>query len=57
MDDPKKMMENCVMNVCQPGNALKCAGYVLYSSASIFVLTIGDGAPSSLLQRVALLYR
>jgi len=43
MDDPKKMMENCVLNVCQPGHALKSAGYVLYSSASIFVLTIGDG--------------
>lgn len=43
MDDPEKMMQNCVMNVCQPGNRLQCAGYVLYSSATNLVLTVGDG--------------
>jgi hypothetical protein len=37
------LQEKCVMNVCQPGNALLCAGYCLYSSASIMVLTIGTG--------------
>lgn len=31
------------MNVCQPGSRLKCAGYVLYSTATVFVLTIGSG--------------
>lgn len=36
-------MQNCVMNVCQPGNRLKSAGYVLYSSSTMLVLTIGDG--------------
>lgn len=43
MDDPEKMMKNCVMNVCQPGNALLAAGYCLYSSSIHFVLTIGKG--------------
>lgn len=31
------------MNVCQPGSRLKCAGYTLYSSSTILVLTIGSG--------------
>ncbi|KXZ52918.1 hypothetical protein GPECTOR_8g296 [Gonium pectorale] len=43
MDDPQKMMEQCVMNVCQPGSRLKCAGYCLYSSSTVMVLTIGNG--------------
>lgn len=43
MDNPEQMMQNCVMNVCQPGNRLQVAGYVLYSSATNLVLTVGDG--------------
>ncbi|KAG2445962.1 hypothetical protein HXX76_000565 [Chlamydomonas incerta] len=43
MDDPQKMMEQCVMNVCQPGSRLKCAGYCLYSCSTVMVLTIGNG--------------
>ena len=43
MDDPNKMMEQCIVNVCQPGSDLRCAGYCLYSSSTIMVLTIGDG--------------
>ncbi|GIL47688.1 hypothetical protein Vafri_4444, partial [Volvox africanus] len=43
MDDPQKMMEQCVMNVCQPGSRLKCAGYCLYSSSTVLVITIGNG--------------
>ena len=39
----EKMMENCIINVCQPGSSLLCAGYCLYSSATNFVLTIGKG--------------
>lgn len=35
--------EQCVVNVLQPGNALKCAGYCLYSCSTILVLTIGHG--------------
>ncbi|GFR44881.1 hypothetical protein Agub_g6225 [Astrephomene gubernaculifera] len=43
MDDPQKMMEQCVVNVCQPGSRLKCAGYCLYSSSTVLVITIGNG--------------
>jgi len=43
MDDPTKMMEQCVVNVCQPGKDLVCAGYALYSSSTILVLTVGQG--------------
>jgi fructose-1,6-bisphosphatase I len=43
MDNPEGMMQNCIMNVCQPGNRLKCAGYVLYSCSTMLVLTLGDG--------------
>ncbi|DBB05877.1 hypothetical protein WJX82_010075 [Trebouxia sp. C0006] len=43
MDDPNKMMENCLLNTCQPGSALLTAGYCLYSSSTIFVLTTGKG--------------
>lgn len=31
------------MNVCQPGSNLLVAGYCMYSSSVIFVLTIGKG--------------
>ncbi|KAK9915887.1 hypothetical protein WJX75_005677 [Coccomyxa subellipsoidea] len=43
MDNPEKMMENCILNVCQPGSSLLAAGYCLYSSSTVFVLTVGDG--------------
>jgi Fructose-1-6-bisphosphatase, N-terminal domain len=43
MDNPDTMLQNCVLNVCQPGNRLLSAGYVLYSSSTILVLTIGEG--------------
>ncbi|KAI4331694.1 hypothetical protein MLD38_029853 [Melastoma candidum] len=33
----------CVVNVCQPGSNLLAAGYCMYSSSVIFVLTIGTG--------------
>ena len=36
-------MQNCILNVCQPGSALLAAGYCLYSSSTVFVLTIGAG--------------
>lgn len=31
------------MNVCQPGNNLLAAGYCMYSSSVIFVVTLGKG--------------
>ena len=43
MDNPDTMLQNCILNVCQPGNRLLCAGYVLYSSSTLFVVTLGDG--------------
>ncbi|KAK9825029.1 hypothetical protein WJX74_002290 [Apatococcus lobatus] len=43
MENPEKMMDNCILNCCQPGSALLCSGYCLYSSSTIFVLTIGKG--------------
>ncbi|KAE9592026.1 hypothetical protein Lal_00038344 [Lupinus albus] len=35
--------QRCIVNVCQPGNNLLAAGYCMYSSSIIFVLTIGKG--------------
>ncbi|GAB2300652.1 Fructose-1,6-bisphosphatase 1, chloroplastic [Dionaea muscipula] len=35
--------QRCVVNVCQPGSNLLAAGYCMYSSSIIFVLTIGTG--------------
>ncbi|KAH9736284.1 Fructose-1,6-bisphosphatase 1 [Citrus sinensis] len=33
----------CVVNVCQPGSNLLAAGYCMYSSSVIFVITLGNG--------------
>lgn len=35
--------QNCILNVCQPGSSLLAAGYCLYSSSTVFVITVGDG--------------
>lgn len=35
--------ESCIVNVCQPGSNLLCAGYCMYSSSVILVITIGKG--------------
>ncbi|KAK7339793.1 hypothetical protein VNO77_20478 [Canavalia gladiata] len=44
-DDPTldKAEQRCVINVCQPGSNLLAAGYCMYSSSIIFVLTLGKG--------------
>ncbi|GAX82569.1 hypothetical protein CEUSTIGMA_g9995.t1 [Chlamydomonas eustigma] len=42
-DDANKLMEQCVVNVCQPGKDLAAAGYCLYSSSTIMVLSVGTG--------------
>ncbi|GAB2261923.1 hypothetical protein Droror1_Dr00002920 [Drosera rotundifolia] len=43
-DDALSLEEQrCVVNVCQPGSNLLAAGYFMYSSSVIFVLTIGTG--------------
>ncbi|TMW93876.1 hypothetical protein EJD97_011037 [Solanum chilense] len=35
--------QKCIVNVCQPGTNLLAAGYCMYSSSVIFVLTLGNG--------------
>jgi len=42
-DNAEEVMTKCVSSVTQPGTNLLCSGYCLYSSASILVLTVGDG--------------
>nr|AFK46760.1 unknown [Lotus japonicus] len=44
-DDPTLDTEEqrCIVNVCQPGSNLLAAGYCMYSSSVIFVLTVGKG--------------
>ncbi|KAL3639454.1 hypothetical protein CASFOL_017361 [Castilleja foliolosa] len=37
------VVQNCVVNVCQPGDNLLAAGYCMYSSSIIFVITLGKG--------------
>ncbi|CAH1432231.1 fructose-1,6-bisphosphatase, chloroplastic [Lactuca sativa] len=38
--------QRCIVNVCQPGTNLLAAGYCMYSSSVIFVLSIGTGVYS-----------
>ncbi|KAF5750879.1 fructose-1 6-bisphosphatase chloroplastic-like [Tripterygium wilfordii] len=38
-----KEEQRCVVSVCQPGDNLLAAGYCMYSSSIIFVITIGTG--------------
>jgi len=41
--DTAAVTEECIRNVCQPGENLVSSGYCMYSSSTIMVLTIGDG--------------
>jgi len=43
MDDPDTIMNKCVIGACKPGSSLLSAGYCMYSSSVILVLTIGRG--------------
>lgn len=38
-----EVAQNCVVNVCQPGSNLLSAGYCMYSSSVILVLSVGHG--------------
>lgn len=42
-DDAEKLVQQCVVNVCQPGKDLAGAGYCLYSSSTVLVLSLGNG--------------
>ncbi|MCO5561663.1 hypothetical protein L7F22_015284 [Adiantum nelumboides] len=35
--------QSCILNVCQPGSNLLAAGYCMYSSSVIMVLSVGKG--------------
>eukprot|EP00899_Mesostigma_viride_P025521 jgi/Mesvir1/6153/Mv00851-RA.1 len=37
------LQANCLVNTCQPGRNLKAAGYCMYSSSTIMVITVGTG--------------
>ncbi|KAL4188502.1 hypothetical protein AMTRI_Chr08g202650 [Amborella trichopoda] len=41
-----QLEQKCVVSVCQPGDNLLAAGYCMYSSSVIFVLSIGNGVHS-----------
>ena len=41
--NPEASVAKCITNVCKAGNELLGAGYCLYSSSTVMVLTLGDG--------------
>ena len=41
--DDSDVDQLCVANACNPGRNLECAGYCMYSSSTILMLTVGDG--------------
>ena len=42
-DDVDDIDQNCITNACNPGKNLEAAGYCMYSSSTIMMLTVGDG--------------
>jgi len=42
-DSPETMVDKCLVNVRKPGTDLVAAGYCMYSSHTILVLTLGHG--------------
>lgn len=42
-ETPAQVEAKCVQNVCQPGENLVSAGYCMYSSSTILVVSVGDG--------------
>ncbi|CAL6304500.1 unnamed protein product [Bathycoccus prasinos] len=42
-ESPAEVEAKCVQNVCQPGENLVSAGYCMYSSSTILVISVGDG--------------
>lgn len=39
----EEVLDACILNVCQPGSRLLASGYCMYSSSTVFVLTVGKG--------------
>ena len=46
-DDAEAALEKCVLNARKTGEQLACAGYVLYSSSTVMMLTVGSGVYAS----------
>ncbi|CAM6115071.1 unnamed protein product [Calypogeia fissa] len=42
-DQLGKVQQKCIVNVCQPGSNLLAAGYCMYSSSVILMLSVGNG--------------
>merc|ERR1712003_449683 len=42
-DDLDISQQEALLHYCRPGNDLLSAGYVMYSSSTVLVLTVGDG--------------
>lgn len=38
----EEVLNKCVLNVCKAGSELLVAGYCLYSSSTVLVLTVGE---------------
>eukprot|EP01025_Chloroclados_australasicus_P068904 TRINITY_DN962_c1_g1_i1.p2 TRINITY_DN962_c1_g1~~TRINITY_DN962_c1_g1_i1.p2 ORF type:complete len:465 (+),score=49.63 TRINITY_DN962_c1_g1_i1:179-1396(+) len=53
LESPELTMQNCILNVQQSGNGLVGAGYCLYSSATVLVLSVGNGVYGFTLDNLA----
>lgn len=42
-DSPEDVLEACLTNVRQSGDELRAAGYCMYSSSTVLVLSVGNG--------------
>eukprot|EP00227_Mantoniella_beaufortii_P011058 CAMPEP_0197586162 /NCGR_PEP_ID=MMETSP1326-20131121/8229_1 /TAXON_ID=1155430 /ORGANISM="Genus nov. species nov., Strain RCC2288" /LENGTH=402 /DNA_ID=CAMNT_0043150755 /DNA_START=96 /DNA_END=1304 /DNA_ORIENTATION=- len=42
-EDAASVEEKCITNVCQPGKNMLSAGYCMYSSSTVLVVTVGAG--------------
>ena len=43
VDDAEAALEKCVVAAQKSGEELACAGYVIYSSSTVMMLSVGDG--------------
>lgn len=42
-DEPEEVLRKCALNVRKAGTELAAAGYCMYSSSTVFVLSVGAG--------------
>ena len=50
-DSPEQALEKCMLNTRRSGEELVAAGYCMYSSSCVLVLTVGDGVYGFTLDR------